>query len=128
MTRYICEKTGNKKKKSRNELWVGGPATEFHIHSIGKPDHCVSECTYRCPTLSLSKQFLLHGLFIKLFTSFHIDSAMLNKIADKEDDSHYRRWVGKSMQCLQMRFNKCHSYTHTAALPEKNTIHTVEAT
>lgn len=71
---------------SRNELWVGGPATEFSLHLICKPDHCVSECTYRCSKLSLSKQFLLHGLFIKLFTSFHIDSAMLNKIADEKDN------------------------------------------
>lgn len=61
-----------------------GPATEFSLHLICKPNHCVSECTYRCSKLSLSKQFLLHGLFIKLFTSFHIDSAMLNKIADEK--------------------------------------------
>lgn len=65
--------------------------------------HCV---TYRRPALSLSKQFLLHGLFIKLFTSFHIDSAMLNRAADQESYPHYRSWVDKLVQYLQMWLNR----------------------
>lgn len=58
-----------------------GPTTQFSLHLICKLDPRV---TYRRPVLSLSKQFLLHGLFIKLFTSFHIDSTMLNKAADQK--------------------------------------------
>lgn len=78
MTRYICEETGAKNKTPRSELWGHRP---FSLHSTCKLDPRV---TYRRPALGLSEQFLLHGLFIKLFTSFHVDSTVLNKAADQK--------------------------------------------
>lgn len=63
-------------------LW--DPKTQLSLLCVCKLDSRVSVWTYRCSTPRLSQEFLLHGLFIKPFTPFYIDSTMLNKIADKK--------------------------------------------